>query len=586
MKKSLSILLILAMLLGLMAACGTDTAEAEASEVISSQTEPISEEEAVAEVPVAKEEAASAVETSVREEVLEYTEYTVELPLVDEETTITYWTSLDPRINDYLPNENVEDALLAYGAIREKTGINIHLNAVSVFNQSDLFNLMVVGGDYSDIIYGVMDLYSTGYSGAINDDVIIDVREMLEEYAPSVLDIILGTNELKATLVDEQGRIGVIPMLYKETGLEAAAYVYRTDWAEEAGISTINTVEDYHNYLSYASETYGAYAACNGNGGPGGDTSNGVDSFLCQAMGGFPGYYQLDGVAYCGYLDDAYYDYLEVAASWYQEGIYDQEMILNASSMTQQQQDFGVGKAASCLCNGAAGISELYAYSSSDGNSDKLSVGVIGHFLDEGVDQWLVSEKNTVQKDGVWSISTACDDPELLCQLVNWLFTEEGSMICSYGVENVTYTLDENGTPQWTDLIVNNPDGYSTTITINMYATAFVPHLFDQRRTFYDFDEVQLASVEVFKGEDVSRNNIPRLAKGLWTDDELENYNAVQSEVSTYLEQMELSFITGTTELNEANWNTFLDTMESLGVQDLIDLYQIAYDRYQERLSA
>ena len=160
-------------------------------------------------------------------------------------------------------------------------------------------------------------------------------------------------------------------------------------------------------------------------------------------------------------------------------------------------------------------------------------------------------------------------------------------MAACRGIEGETYILDENGDPQWTDLIVDNPDGYSTTITFNLYATANVPCIFDQRRTFIDFDEVQLELVEVFKGEDVNRNNIPRLAtSNFWSAEEQAEYSNVQSDISTYRDEMEWSFIMGQTELNEENWSGYVNTLYEMGLQTVIDLYQAAYNRYEERLNS
>ena len=569
MKKILSLLLAAAMLLALLAGCGSssDTSES-ASEA--EETETAEEAET--------EEAEEASETADGEWEME----TVSLPITEDPVTVTFWTSLDPRIVDFLPTENVEEALLVYGEIAEQTGISIHLDAVSVFTQTELFQLMVVSGDYDDIIYNVDGLYTTGYSGAIEDGVIMDVSALLEEYAPNVYNTIMNSEELSMSLVDETGQIGVIPMVYKEGGLETADIVYRLDWAEEFGIGQIESVEDYHEYLQMAKEVYGATGYTVGVNTGGISQGSVLDDYMCQAMGAYGSFYQIDGEVIYGGVEDSYYDYLQEMLVWWSEGLYPEDAM--TIDMSQQQQNFGVGTQASTLCNGSPGITELYAYAPNDDGSNSIEVWALGKITYEGENQWLVSTENSIQKDATWSLSTDCTEPELIAQLANWLYTDEGSMVVCYGIEGVTYTLDENGEPQWTDMILNNENGYSTTVTINMYATASVPCVFDQRRTFFDFDETQEALVEVFKGEDVNRNNIPSGADSLWTTDEQTEYADVSADISTYREEMEWKFITGNAELTEESWQEYVDTMYNMGLQTLIDLYQTAYDRYEARL--
>ena len=48
-----------------------------------------------------------------------------------------------------------------------------------------------------------------------------------------------------------------------------------------------------------------------------------------------------------------------------------------------------------------------------------------------------------------------CDDPVLMTKWFDYLFTEEGSLLGSYGIENQAHTIVD-GKPVFTDLIMNN----------------------------------------------------------------------------------------------------------------------------------
>ena len=50
--------------------------------------------------------------------------------------------------------------------------------------------------------------------------------------------------------------------------------------------------------------------------------------------------------------------------------------------------------------------------------------------------------------------------PEETAKWADYWYSEIGQTYV-YGIENVTYTIDENGEPKWTDWVLDNPDGKS-----------------------------------------------------------------------------------------------------------------------------
>lgn len=53
------------------------------------------------------------------------------------------------------------------------------------------------------------------------------------------------------------------------------------------------------------------------------------------------------------------------------------------------------------------------------------------------------ANKKTLVGDNSWSITTACHDPELALQYMDYFFTDEGSTLCNYGVEGEGMAFDE-----------------------------------------------------------------------------------------------------------------------------------------------
>ena len=62
------------------------------------------------------------------------------------------------------------------------------------------------------------------------------------------------------------------------------------------------------------------------------------------------------------------------------------------------------------------------------------------------------------------------------------------------------------------------------------------------------------------------------------TQDENDTYNDAWADIDAYLDEMTAKFIIG--ELNiEENWETYLTTLDKMGLQDVIDVYEAAYAR-------
>lgn len=63
---------------------------------------------------------------------------------------------------------------------------------------------MVSGGDYTDIISDGVSQYSKGYDAAITDEIIIDLYDLAQEYAPNYLYYLETDPQLKAQLITDQ----------------------------------------------------------------------------------------------------------------------------------------------------------------------------------------------------------------------------------------------------------------------------------------------------------------------------------------------------------------------------------------------
>ena len=64
------------------------------------------------------------------------------------------------------------------------------------------------------------------------------------------------------------------------------------------------------------------------------------------------------------------------------------------------------------------------------------------------------------------------------------------------------------------------------------------------------------------------------------TEDESDTYNDAWTDINAYIVETTAKFITGEADI-AAEWDNYIAELESMGLQDVIDVYQAAYDRAQ-----
>lgn len=149
----------------------------------------------------------------------------------------------------------------------------------------------------------------------------------------------------------------------------------------------------------------------------------------------------------------------------------------------------------------------------------------------------------------------------------------------SYGVEGDTYTLDSIGVPVYTDKVLKNPDGltYATIVDeilcpVNHQLTKNWPSEFAGVTT----EDVAMAETWNKDGHDLQ---LPSLSL---TVDENATYSEVMTDAETYMKEMTNKFITGAASI-DSEWETYVDTLKNMGIEDAIASYQAAFDRYQSK---
>ena len=175
-------------------------------------------------------------------------------------------------------------------------------------------------------------------------------------------------------------------------------------------------------------------------------------------------------------------------------------------------------------------------------------------------------------------VSGDCENPELVIQMIDWLFTEEGSRLASYGIEGEAYNLKPDGTIELTELITNNPAGLSSNTAMIIYAGDLIPCVKDNSRLLSTFDENTIEAIEFASSQEKDgAYNMPSGLKTTFTQEENDIYAQYSPDLLTYMSEHALKFLMGEESLD--NLPEFKQTLHDLHIDEIIGVYQAAYDR-------
>ena len=130
---------------------------------------------------------------------------------------------------------------------------------------------------------------------------------------------------------------------------------------------------------------------------------------------------------------------------------------------------------------------------------------------------------------------------------MNYGYTYEGSLYFSFGVEGEAWNWGDNGLPEFTDQILNNPDG----MTISNVSYAIKIH-FGSRYCYPDSighpgvaSDPKALEVRTMWDDDENEQNYLRMYPITLTTEEAAERAEIMIQVDTYADEMLLKFITG-----------------------------------------
>jgi putative aldouronate transport system substrate-binding protein len=448
---------------------------------------------------------------------------------------------------------------------KEKTtGVKINFISPAVGEEATSYNLMIASNDLPDMIshiYLAASTYPGGPSKAVADGVYLRLNDLIAKNAPAYTKVINSNPDFRRQVMTDDGMIWGMGMLETIRQPPFEGPTVRKDWLDDLGLSMPITIADWHNVLTQFKQRKDA-------GSPYIMSANGklVDFMWAYDI---DTWLQRDNKVVYGYTDPGYREYLTEMNKWYKEGLF--------------HSDFTVQETNSWLTNGAAGAySRGFWMFTLDQNmireQDPRAYIVAAPFP--------VKDRNSVTRIRTLSpnnremetvVTTACKDPDLAVQWLDWGYTDEGYMWSNYGEEGVSYTL-VNGKVQYTPLMTNNPEGFELTRLTEKYSLHSGSYVRDWEMLYDPYSAEEKATLDIWNGDSSHLLTTSLLS---FTAEEGNTNATIMSDINIYVDEMTLRFIRGEEPLT--NWDTYVRNVRNMGLDTVVRNYQTAYDRYMAR---
>ena len=578
-KRVMTLLLAAVMLLSVLSACGASgSSNASESQAVSgtdsvpevSETAPAAPEQTAEPAGSEMEAEGSKIEVTEPEEA-----FTVEYPLCEEgEVTLSVFMPMAGFIPLVIPNVAYDgfDKCRGIMELERATGVDLEWTLIDQDSYAEQFSIMLATGDYPDYLGAADSQVTGGIDALVDQEICIDLAPMLDEFMPDFKNGFFAENEeYRKYITSDSGHITTIDNYEMQSS--SGSYI-RKDWLDQLGMEIPETYDELHEVLKgfatiegckYPMLMTSGWSYWNNMFVGGYETSSHVN-------GSDLAYFVQDGQVNAGVMSEGFKDYIQMVHDWYDEGIIG-EASLNIANIQQineyllsNQCGFGVGQS-DTLSTGSI--------ETAGGTYDMRAIHEI--VRNKGDTFKLFANKGTPGTAG-WAISTRCAYPEIAAEVINWMYTEEGYNAMNYGIEGETYNVVD-GKIVFTDLIVNNPNGFpamfNTCSEIAFFDLPFVNSTERKAATLSNEAEVEAQTIWRTNTSDEMRYF------GSLTVEESDIYSGLIGDIATATSENVSKFVLGARPMDE--WDSFLDDLRSMGVDECIALKQQAYDRYMAR---
>ncbi len=440
----------------------------------------------------------------------------------------------------------------------------------SATDSGQVFNVMMASGDLPDIIVTEREnFFKYGPEGAF-----LPLNDLIDQHAPNIKKFLEEREDIRKYLTAPDGNIYSINFV--PDGAAAQGYFIRQDWLDKLGLEQPKTVEEVYTVLKAFREQ-----DPNGNGKkdeiPYIDRANGAKTVALSALWGAHTYSDKDhwfaenGQVKFGPMQPEYKEAMMNLSKWYAEGLIDPEAFTRGKNAREILLGDNVG-----------GFTHDWFASTAAAN-DKFQGQIEGfNFIpmlppaDAKGKVWEYASRPAVNATG-WGLSKDIKDPVVGIKYLDFWWTEEGRRLMNFGIEGEDYDMVD-GKPVFKESVLKGEEPVIAYLQKKGVQIQIGFHQdFEYEKQW--MNELALEGSEMYNKSGFIAERFPMLA---FTAEEQKLLDQKEAAIQPFVEETTQKWILGA-ESVEKTWDSYLQTLNDLGMKEILDIYQTAYDRYMKQ---
>lgn len=466
--------------------------------------------------------------------------------------------------NWYAPASYAQN-LPIYKEMEKKLNIKLVWNVKPISEYMTALDLKFASGqDLEDImVHTSMDFNKF-------KNLVTPMNELIEKNGPNIKAFLDQRPDVKAFMTLPDGAIYSLPIVLNTENSPFGSFFMRQDWLDKCGLKMPETTDEFYNVMMTLREK-----DPNGNGKKDEVYAIHSDAIIGSYFAFFGGsfgihpvqqYYSVNanGDVEFDFLTPRGKEYLAYMNKLYKAGILDPQIIgMNFDSLTAR---FGANQVAAIHWYNWGHTWLNSQVQKTDANVNfqcTLLKGPDGSQMIEAYPQ--ASTDTFISKD--------CKKPEVAMKFLDFLWSEEGRRMTTFGIEGDTYTMVD-GKPVFTDKVLKNAEGLTADDVLrSMGALPNITNIQDyasiieqtKPAVVKDAVEKTKSAIRLFDLFMVARPTAEESAA-------LNN-----NDLTTYMNEMIVKFVTGAEPID--NYDQFGTKLKELGVEKIIAAKKSMNDR-------
>lgn len=489
------------------------------------------------------------------------------LPIVKDKLTLTIVSpkaALAPEYNE----------MEIFKRLEADTNVHIEWNNIPDTDYAEKKNLLLASGDLPDAFYASQfsdyELITYGEDGTI-----IPLEDLIDQYAPNLKKLLEERPDVKAAITAPDGHIYGLPTWEEnELGTNPFFHVINKQWLDKLGLKFPETLDEYTEAL-VAFKTKDP----NGNGKADEIPLSFMHMQWCMDIAGLFGAFGLpdnlehrivrDGKVLFTATQPEYKEALKYFnEKWYKQGLIDPESFTQDAPQylaKGKTPDPTLGSYVWWEIEEVVGTAQSANYAlvpPLTGPTGKKTIGR-GNGGGPGRNAFVITKDN--------------ENPEVTMRWIDQQYEPYMAAQIHWGPIGVIYEKDANGK------LVNLP--LEEGVSMGEFRQKVAPNgagviTSEHFKTIVDMEpraQQRKKDLEQYYEPFMEKENYPTI---FFLPEELDTINQIEPELIKYVNTQRAKFIVDG--MDDKAWDSYVKTVEDMGLSKLMELYQTALDRYKE----